>query len=74
MTVNIDAASGTCSAVQNGTTYRSAIADVRVTTDPAVRMSVAHIDSVSLHVAEDQAEHLIAAGAQDQRENIIVDD
>jgi len=74
MTVNIDTASGTCSAEQNGTTYRSAIADVRVTTDPAARMSVAHMAGISLHVAEDQAEHLIAAGAKDERENIIVDD
>lgn len=74
MTVNIDTASGTCTAVQNGTTHRSAIMDVRITTDPAVRMSVAHLDGISLHVAEDQAEHLIAAGARDERENIIVDD
>ncbi|CDZ94308.1 DUF3203 family protein [Pseudomonas saudiphocaensis] len=74
MTVSIDTATGTCSATHDGTTYRSAIMDVRITTDPQARMSVAHIDSVSVHLPEDQAEHLIAAGAIDERENIIADD
>ena len=48
--------------------------DVRVSTDPAARMSMAHIDGHSTHVTEDMAEHLIAAGAKDDRENLVVDD
>lgn len=74
MTVSIDTATGTCSANVGGTTYRSAIMDVRVTTDPAARMSQINIDGASMHVPEDQAEHLIAAGATDDRENLVVDD
>ncbi|TCD20496.1 DUF3203 family protein [Pseudomonas sp. IC_126] len=74
MTVTLDIPTGTCSAVIQGTTYRSAIMDVRVSTDPAARMSVAHIDGANTHVTEDQAEHLIAAGAKDDRENLIADD
>lgn len=74
MTVSIDTATGTCSTTVQGTTYRSAVMDVRVSTDPAARMSVAHIDGASVHVPEDQAEHLIAAGAKDDRENLVVDD
>ena len=37
--------------------------DVRITTDPEARMSVMNIDGTSIHVPEDEAEHLIAAGA-----------
>ncbi|MFG3454218.1 MULTISPECIES: DUF3203 family protein [Pseudomonadaceae] len=74
MSVTIDIPTGTCSATVAGQTYRSAIMDVRISTDPAARMSVAHIDSASVHLPEDQAEHLIAAGAKDERENLIVDD
>ena len=74
MTVSIDTASGTCSTIRDGTTHRSAIMDVRISTDPQARMSVAHIDGVAVHLPEEQAEHLIAAGAMDERENIITDD
>ncbi|EQM75886.1 DUF3203 family protein [Stutzerimonas stutzeri] len=74
MSVSIDTATGTCSTTLEGTTYRSAIMDVRVSTDPAARMSMAHIDGHSTHVTEDMAEHLIAAGAKDDRENLVVDD
>ncbi|WP_217476572.1 DUF3203 family protein [Stutzerimonas stutzeri] len=74
MSVSIDTATGTCSTTLEGTTYRSAITDVRVSTDPAARMSMAHIDGHSTHVTEDMAEHLIAAGAKDDRENLIADD
>lgn len=74
MTVSIDTATGTCSTIRDGTTHRSAIMDVRITTDPQARMSVAHIASISVHLPEEQAEHLIAAGAIDERENIITDD
>lgn len=73
MTVNIDTATGTCSTTLEGATHRCAIADVRVSTDPAARMSMAHIAGHSVHVTEDMAEHLIAAGAKDDRENLIVD-
>ncbi|MGK9065409.1 DUF3203 family protein [Stutzerimonas chloritidismutans] len=74
MTLDIDTATGTCSTTIDGTTYRSAIMDVRISTDPAARMSVAHVDGASTHLTEDQAEHLIAAGAKDDRENLVVDD
>ena len=63
MSVTIDIPTGTCSATVAGQTYRSAIMDVRISTDPAARMSVAHIDSASVHLPEDQAEHLIAQKA-----------
>jgi hypothetical protein len=74
MSVSIDTANGTCSTTVGGTTYRSAITDVRVSTDPAARMSMAHIEGHSTHVTEDMAEHLVAAGAKDERENLIADD
>lgn len=74
MSVTIDTATGTCSTTLEGATYRSAIMDVRVTTDPAARMSMAHIEGRSTHVTEDMAEHLIAAGAKDERENLVADD
>ena len=74
MTVSIDTATGTCSATLAGTTYRSAIMDVRISTDPAAHMSMAHIDGKDVHIAEDMAEQLIAAGAKDDREHLIVDD
>ena len=74
MTVHIDTATGTCSTTLEGATHRSAIMDVRVSTDPAARMSMAHIDGHSVHIAEDMAEHLIAAGAKDDRENLVADD
>ncbi|AHL74606.1 hypothetical protein CH92_05640 [Stutzerimonas stutzeri] len=74
MSVTIDIPTGTCSTTLEGTTYRSAIMDTRISTDPNARMSVAHIDGASTHITEDQAEHMIAAGAKDDRENIIVDD
>lgn len=73
MTVSIDIPTGTCSATIQGSTYRSAIVDIRVSTDPKARMSVAHIEGASTHVTEEQAEHLIAAGAKDDRENLVVD-
>lgn len=74
MTVSIDTATGTCSTTLEGATQRSAIMDVRISTDPAARMSMAHIGGHSVHVAEDMAEHLIAAGAKDDRENLVADD
>lgn len=74
MSVSIDTATGTCSTTLEGDTQRCAIKDVRITTDPAARMSMAHIAGRSVHVAEDMAEHLIAAGAKDDRENLVVDD
>lgn len=74
MTVSIDKATGTCSTTVEGTVHRSAIMDVRVSTDPVARMSVVDIDGARTHVTEEQAEHLIAAGAQDGRENLVVDD
>lgn len=74
MSVTTDTATGTCSITLEGATYRSAIMDVRVSTDPAARMSMAHIDGRSTHVTEDMAEHLIALGATDDRENLVVDD
>ena len=74
MTVSIDTATGTCSVTLDGTVHRSAIMDVRVTTDPAARMSMITIDGASTHVTEEQASHLITAGATDDRENLITDD
>lgn len=74
MTIDIDTTTGTCSTVRDGITHRSAIMDVRITTDPQARMSVAHIDGIAVHLPEDQAEKLIATGARDERENLITDD
>lgn len=74
MTVQIDTTTATCSVVIDGTTHHSALMDVRITTDPQARMSVLNIDGRSIHVAEDEAEHLIAAGAVDDRSNLVVDD
>jgi hypothetical protein len=33
-----------------------------------------NIDGTSIHVPEDEAEHLIAAGAVDDRSNLVADD
>ncbi len=74
MTVNIDTANGTCSTTLENATQTCAIKHVRVSTDPAARMSMAHISGHSVHVTEDMAEHLIAAGAKDDRKNLVVDD
>lgn len=74
MTINIDTSTGTCSAVRDGITYRSAIMDVHVSTDPQARMSVASIDTLSIHIPDDVAERLIAAGATDDRSLLIADD
>ncbi|WP_313085304.1 DUF3203 family protein [Pseudomonas sp.] len=73
MSVSIDTANGTCSTTLEGATQHSEIKDVRISTDPAARMSMAHIAGHSVHVTEDMAEHLIAAGAKDERENLIAD-
>ena len=69
-----DTTTGTCCVVINGNTHRSALMDVRITTDPEARMSVMNIDGTSIHVPEDEAEHLIAAGAVDDRSNLVADD
>jgi len=74
MTVQIDTTTGTCSIAIGDTTHRSAIMDVRITTDPQVRMDMLHIDGATVHVAADEAEHLIAAGAVDDRSLLIADD
>ncbi|WP_314019804.1 DUF3203 family protein [Stutzerimonas degradans] len=74
MSAQIDTTSGTCTVVIAGHTHRCAIADARISTDPQARMSVLHIDGASIHVPEEQAEHLIAAGAKDDRANLVVDD
>jgi len=74
MSVQIDTTTGTCSVVIGETTHRSAIMDVRITTDPQVRMDLLHIDGTSVHVAADEAEHLIAAGAIDDRSLLVADD
>ncbi|MBE7375325.1 DUF3203 family protein [Pseudomonas lopnurensis] len=74
MTVQIDTTTGTCSVVIDGTTHRYALMDVRITTDPQARMSVLNVDGASIHVPEDEAEHLIAAGAVDDRSNLVADD
>ncbi|EXF42589.1 hypothetical protein BAY1663_05004 [Pseudomonas sp. BAY1663] len=74
MNVQIDTTTGTCSVVIDGTTHHSALGDVRISTDPQARMSVLHIDGTSVHVPEDEAEHLIAAGAVDDRTNLIADE
>jgi len=39
-----------------------------------VRMDMLHIDGATVHVAADEAEHLIAAGAVDDRSLLIADD
>ncbi|WP_312932938.1 DUF3203 family protein [Stutzerimonas nitrititolerans] len=74
MSIQIDTTTGTCSVVIGETTYRSAIMDVRITTDPQVRMDLLHIGGASVHVAADEAEHLIAAGAIDDRSLLVADD
>ncbi|MGE4407894.1 DUF3203 family protein [Pseudomonas sp.] len=74
MNVQIDAIAGTCSVVIGDTMHRSALGDVRISTDPQARMSLLHIDGTSIHVPEDEAEHLIAAGAVDDRTNLIADE
>lgn len=74
MTVDINTTTGTCAVVINGNTHRSALMDVRITTDAQARMSVMNIDGTSIHVPEDEAEHLIAAGAVDDRSNLVADE
>ena len=74
MTVQIDTTTGTCSVVIGETKHRSAIMDVRITTDPEARMDMLHIDGATLHVTAQEAEHLIAAGAIDDRSLLVADD
>ncbi|MCF7203300.1 DUF3203 family protein [Pseudomonas oligotrophica] len=74
MAVEIDTTTGTCVITVNGQPHRGAIGDARITTDPQARMSELHLDGHRLHLPEDEAEHLIAAGATDDRSNLIADD
>lgn len=74
MSLQIDKATGTCTIERNGNIFRSALMDARVTTDHRARMSELHIEGASMHVTEAQAEQLIVLGAQDERENLIIDD
>ncbi|QIJ00079.1 DUF3203 family protein [Stutzerimonas balearica] len=74
MAIEIDTTSGTCVITVDGQPHRGAIMDARITTDPQARMSELHLEGHRVHVPEDEAEHLIAAGATDDRSNLIADD
>jgi hypothetical protein len=74
VTVEIDPEKATCALTVQGLRYERPIGELRVTTDPDARMSLTAIDGMPVYLSEDQAEQLIAAGAIDERFNLIVDD
>ncbi|WP_313518259.1 DUF3203 family protein [Pseudomonas sp.] len=74
MTVEINTANSTCAVFVDDRKLESPLAQVRVTTDEATRMSVLEIAGRREFISEPDAEHLVGAGAEDARFNLIKDD
>lgn len=74
MNIQIDQDAGTCVLEFDQQTHTVPLDRVRVTTDPQARTSVVELDGRQAPISEPDAEMLIAAGAEDGRFNLIVDD
>ncbi len=71
MPLEFDSANQHCSAVVNGTTYRSAVIDVVITTNDATHMSEADIGGKKVPITEAEADALTVYKAKDLRHHTI---
>ncbi len=74
MTIEINTHNSTCAVFVDDRKYESPLDQIRVTTDEATRMSVLEIAGRRQLISEPDAEHLIGAGAEDARFNLLKDD
>ena len=72
MSIEIDTNSSTCIFTHEGTRHEWPITEVRVSTDPEARMSIMEKGELRKHISENDAERLVAAGAEDGRFHLIV--
>jgi len=74
MNIQIDPEAGTCVLEFDQQQETVTLSNVRVTTDPEKRTSVVEVDGRQAPISEPDAEQLIAAGAEDDRFNLVADD
>jgi hypothetical protein len=74
MPLEFDSSHQHCSAMVDGTTYRSAVIDVVITTNDATHMSEADIGGRKVPITEAEADALTVAGAKDGRKHLKADD
>jgi len=71
MPLEFDSSHQHCSAVVDGTTYRSAVIDVVITTNDATHMSEADIGGRKVPITEAEADALTVYKAKDLRHHTI---
>lgn len=71
MPLEFDSSHHYCSAVLDGTTYRSAVIDVVITTNDATHMSEADISGRKIPITEAEADALTVYKAKDMRHHTI---
>ena len=71
MPLEFDSSNQHCSALIDGTTYRSAVTDVVITTNDATHMSEAEIDGKKVSITEAEADALTVYKAKDLRHHTI---
>ncbi|WP_447650363.1 DUF3203 family protein [Pseudomonas abietaniphila] len=71
MPLEFDSSNQHCSAVVDGTTYRSAVIDVVITTNDATHMSEADISGKKVPITEAEADALTVYKAKDLRHHTI---
>ena len=71
MPLEFDSGHQHCSAVVDGTTYRSAVIDVVITTNDATHMSEADIGGQKIPITEAEADALTVYKAKDMRHHTI---
>lgn len=74
MGIEIDSDLTHCTLILDGEPRRVAVSSLRVHTDPQRRASELEVDGQRLPITEPDAERLIAAGAADERSNLVADD
>jgi hypothetical protein len=74
MSIEIDSDLAHCTLNIDGAPRRVRLDSLRVFTDPERRASGLESDGQRLPITEPEAEQLIAAGATDDRENLVADD
>ena len=71
MPLDFDSSHQYCSAMVDGTTYRSAVIDVVITTNDTTHMSEAEIDGRKVPITEAEADALTVYKATDRRHHTI---
>ncbi|PAU59107.1 DUF3203 family protein [Pseudomonas indica] len=74
MAVEIDIDNASCRFSVEGIEYHKPLSEVRIATDSQARMSVLESGAARLLISEDEAQRLVAAGAADERRNLIEDE